>query len=194
MSMTSKSNVVSPKNSLMAVAFTLALIIMASSFVFISVKVAAPVFTPAINLSNDAGVAKDATISNNGQNVYAAWTEGSKGIMFRMSPDGGITWMPPTSSPALRLSPKGGVANFPVMYTQFQGTRLGVVYVTWSQTVTQSNGSKVLQVFVAASSNNGTSFVATQTQPQFYPQPDYPRSCCSRWPRLCRMVFRAERD
>ena len=192
--MTSKSNVVSPKNSLMAVAFTLALIIMASSFVFISVKAAAPVFTPAINLSNDAGVAKDATISNNGQNVYAAWTEGSKGIMFRMSPDGGITWMPPTSSPALRLSPKGGVANFPVMYTQFQGTKIrGRV----RHVVADGNSEQWIQSpssICRCQLEQRNIFCCNAAQPQFYPQPDYPRSCCSRWPRLCRMVFRAERD
>ncbi|HXQ92042.1 MAG TPA: sialidase family protein [Nitrososphaerales archaeon] len=119
-------------------------------------------FNPAINLSNDTSSAKDATISNNGQNVYVAWTEGSKGVLFRMSPDGGNTWVPPTSHAALRISPKGGTTMFPVMFTQFQSVNSGDVYVTWAQTVTQANGSKILQIFVAASTNNGVSFTTTQ--------------------------------
>jgi hypothetical protein len=48
------------------------------------------------------------------------------------------------------------------MFTQFQQVTSGDVYVTWAQTVTQLNGSKVLQVFVSASTNNGTSFTSTQ--------------------------------
>ena len=132
-----------------------------SSSLLIS-NAATPVFSPAINLSNDAGVAKDATISNSGQNVYVAWTESSKGVFFRESSNGGSTWTPPTTSSALKISPKGGVAQFPVMFTQFQQVTSGDVYVTWAQTVTQANGSKILQIFVAASTNNGVSFTTTQ--------------------------------
>ena len=159
----SESNNVLRKKSLFLFSFTFALILIGSSASFFSAFAATtPAFTPAINLSNDTAVAKDATISNNGQNVYAAWSEGSKGILFRMSPDGGLTWVPATSSPALRISPKGGVAQFPVMFTQFQKVIQGVVYITWAQTVTQKNGSKVLQIFVASSKNNGASFTTTQ--------------------------------
>jgi len=152
------------KKPTLIVGITLALFIFGSAFSLLMVTSTAltPTFRPAINLSNDNGVAKDATISNNGLNVYVAWTEGSKGVLFRMSPDGGITWVPPTTSPALKLSPKGGVAQFPVMFTQFQNVSSGDVYVTWSQTVTQANGSKILQAFVAASQNNGVSFITTQ--------------------------------
>jgi len=146
--------------------FTLALILLSNSFPMSAVGAARPLNTPvfgsAINLSNDAGIAKDAAISNNGQNVYVAWTEGSRGILFRMSPDGGTTWVPPTSKPALKLSANGGTSQFPVMFTQFQNVSKGDVYVTWAQTVTQLNGSKILQIFVAASTNNGTSFTRTQ--------------------------------
>ena len=43
------------------------------------------------------------------------------------------------------------------MFTQYQSVNTGDVYAAWSQTV-----NKVLQVFVAASSNNGISFTTTQ--------------------------------
>jgi len=137
------------------------LILLASSF-SIATFAATPTFSPALNLSNDSGIAKDATISNNGQNVYIAWTEGSKGIFFRESPNDGVTWVPPVTSSALKLSPSDGVAAFPVMFTEFQSVTSGDVYVTWAQTVTQANGSKILQIFVAASTNNGVSFKTTQ--------------------------------
>jgi hypothetical protein len=144
--------------------FVLVLIILGGTFSLLPVMASssAQKFSPAINLSNDAGVAKDATISNNGQNVYVAWTESSKGIFFRESSNGGSTWSPPTTGSALKLSPKGGVAQFPVMFTQYQQVNTGDVYVTWAQTVTQANGSKILQIFVAASTNNGKSFTTTQ--------------------------------
>src|ERR1700692_673996 len=54
-----------------------------------------PVFYPAKNLSNDRRHAIDPAVANNGQNVYVAWSEGNYGILFRMSPDGGVTWNPP---------------------------------------------------------------------------------------------------
>src|SRR5579862_1298746 len=149
------------KKTVFITSLSFALILMSSSFSFAAFA-ATPTFSPAINLSHDTGSAKDATVSNNGQNVYVAWTEGSKGIFFRESSNGGVTWVPPVTIAAKKLSPAGGVAAFPVMFTQFQSVNSGDVYVTWAQTVTQSNGSKVLQVFVAASTNNGVSFTTTQ--------------------------------
>ncbi|MDA4129141.1 MAG: glycoside hydrolase [Thaumarchaeota archaeon] len=134
----------------------------------------APVFLPAKNLSNDSASAKDPTVSNHGQNVYVAWSEGKSGILFRMSPDGGVTWNPPLTKRGLVISPAGGTSQFPVMFTQFQRVPSGVVYVTWAQSVRQANGTFVLQIFVAASINNGISFNATQishnsTHPQITP-------------------------
>ncbi len=127
-----------------------------------STAVSTPKFSPAINLSNDANKAQEPTVSNNGQDVYVAWTEGSQGILFRASSNGGSTWTPSTSSPGLRLSPKGGTAQFPIMFTEYQSVNSGDVYVSWAQTVKQKNGSNVLQIFAAASTNNGKSFVTTQ--------------------------------
>jgi len=161
MKVLSSLNELRSKKSVFLASLSFALILMSSSFSFASFA-ATPTFNPAINLSNDSGSAKDATVSNNGQHVYVAWTEGSKGIFFRESTNGGVTWVPPLTSSALKLSPKGGVAAFPVMFTQFQSVTSGDVYVTWAQTVTQSNGSKILQVFVATSTNNGQSFTTTQ--------------------------------
>ena len=77
-----------------------------------------------------------------------AWTEEDHGIFFRASSNDGGSWSPPLSSPGLRISPHGGVASYPIVFA------LGnYVYVTWSQSV-----NKQLQVFFAASSNNGASF------------------------------------
>ena len=80
-----------------------------------------PTFSPAVNLSNDLGNAKNPVISSQGLNVYAAWVEGSKGLFFRMSADGGNTWTPPLSSPALKLSKSGGSASFPVCSLSTRG-------------------------------------------------------------------------
>ena len=121
-----------------------------------------PVFLTAKNLSNDTGVAVKPAVSNNGQNVYVAWSEGKKGIFFRMSPDGGITWNPPLNKPGLVISPAGGSAQYPVAFTQYQRVPSGVVYVAWAQSVRQANRSLVLQIFVATSTNNGLTFTATQ--------------------------------
>ena len=163
MSLSSGLRIPNSKKSAFVIGLTLALILLGGTVSLLSTVAATnPTFSPAINLSNDTGNAKDATVSNSGQNVYVAWTEGSKGILFRMSSDGGVTWTPPTTQPALRLSPKGGVAQFPVMFTQFEQINAGDVYVTWAQTVAQANGSKILQIFVAASTNNGVSFTTTQ--------------------------------
>jgi hypothetical protein len=160
--MSQLQNILAKKRGLLVV-LSCGLILLGSSLSFMSVTAASGItFSPAINLSNDSGTAKDATISNNGQNVYVAWTEGGKGIFFRESSNGGVTWVPAVSTSALKLSPKGGVAAFPVMFTQYQQVNSGDVYVTWAQTVSQANGSKLLQIFVAASTNNGQSFAVTQ--------------------------------
>jgi hypothetical protein len=119
-------------------------------------------FSPAINLSSDSYKAQEPTVSSNGENVYVAWTEGSHGIYFRESSNGGASWTPSTSQTALRLSPTGGVAQFPIMFTEYQSVNSGDVYVAWAQSVRQKNGSDVLQIFVAASTNDGKSFTTTQ--------------------------------
>lgn len=111
---------------------------------------AAPSFTPAINLSNDNGKAQEPNIQNSGSNVYVAWTEGNKGILFRSSPDNGTTWNPPLSSSATRLSPKGGTTQYPLM-TVFGPD----VFVVWSQS---SGSGSSLQVYIAASTNYGATF------------------------------------
>ena len=143
-----------------------ALILLLSSsgttmFAFASTS-ATPTFSAAVNLSADLGSAKNPVISSQGLNVYAAWTEGTKGILFRVSTDGGNTWSPPAKSTALKISTGTGDTAFPVMVTQYQAPNSGDVYVAWTQAVKQSNGSKVSQIFVAASKNNGLSFTTTQ--------------------------------
>ncbi len=160
----SENNSVTVKRTFLLLGLLSALIIFGSAFSILTVVSATsnPIFAPAINVSNDSSKAKDATISNNGQNVYVAWTEGSQGILFRASSNGGLGWAPSVSQAAMRISPKGGVAAFPVMFTQFQQVNSGDVYVAWSQTVKQSNGSMVAQIFVAASENNGRNFTTTQ--------------------------------
>jgi len=131
-------------------AIALFLISGAASLSVISSHAATPIFTSAFNLSNDAGSAKQPAVSNNGQNVYVAWTEGSGGIRFRASADGGVTWTPPTTSAATKISTSSGCsgsAAFPVMFTQFQSS--SDVAVAWSQ------GG---QICVAVSTNNGGTF------------------------------------
>ena len=106
-----------------------------------------PVFGAPVNLSNDSRIAKSPNIQNVGSHIYVAWTEQSGGILFRASPDGGVTWSPPLTSSGLKISP-AGVAGAPLISAN--GTH---VYVVWSQTV-----NKVAQVFFAASSNFGVAF------------------------------------
>lgn len=82
-----------------------------------------------------------------GNNVYVAWEEGSHGVWFVSSTDGGSSW-----SSSIRLSSPGGVTSYPIVYA------LGTdVYVVWSQSV-----SNVLQIFFAASTNSGSSFSSAQ--------------------------------
>jgi hypothetical protein len=89
-------------------------------------------------------------VANSGNNVYVVWTEESHGIYFRTSSDGGITWVPPTSSEATRLSLTGGTASYPVITAN--GTN---VYVAWSQTL-----NKISQIYFTVSTNNGITFSA----------------------------------
>lgn len=115
-----------------------------------SVAQTAPTFSTPINISNDTGNAKWPNVQNNGTNVYVAWTEEDNGILFRSSPNGGSTWNPPTTSAALKLSPKGGVASYPLMAEYGSN-----VYVVWSQT---PKSSEPAQIYLAVSTNNGVSF------------------------------------
>lgn len=110
-----------------------------------------PVFSTPINLSNNKGHATNPDITNVGTNVYVAWSEGQKGLMFRESPDGGVTWYPPVSSTAQNLAP-AGVSSAPLLSAN--GTN---VYVVWSETL---NGSTVAQIMEATSINNGLNFSA----------------------------------
>jgi hypothetical protein len=107
-------------------------------------------------LSGTATNAKEPAVSTSasGQYVYVAWTEGGQGIYFAVSNNGGSSFSTPS-----KISTVKGTASFPVMITGdgYQSANSGDVYVAWSQTV-----SRVLQIFVAASTNNGTSFVTTQ--------------------------------
>ncbi len=125
----------------------------------LATAVSTPVFSAAVNLSNDGGKAKDPAVASMGNYVYVAWTEGSGGIMFRASNNSGVTWSPPTTSPAMRISPSGGSAAFPVMFTQYQNT--SDVIVSWAQTVSKAG----LQVFVATSSTHGANFTITRVSP-----------------------------
>jgi hypothetical protein len=134
----------------------IALVLILLSSTFSSTVVAAKpaagtvTFNAAINLSNDKGKATQPAVSNNRQNVFVAWTEGSGGIKFRASSNGGVIWTPPTSSAATTISSGSGCtgsAAFPVMFTQFQSST--DVAVAWSQ------GG---QICAAVSTNNGGTF------------------------------------
>src|SRR5579863_6949623 len=105
-------------------------------------------FNKAYNLSNDSGVAHFPMVATSGSRVYVAWTEGSRGIMFRASLNNGSSWNPPISSPPLQISTGAGVANYPVLTANGS-----YVYVAWSQSI-----GGALQVMFSSSSNNGSSF------------------------------------
>ncbi|MDA4129133.1 MAG: glycoside hydrolase [Thaumarchaeota archaeon] len=126
----------------------LSLFLVSSVFASASYASGTPVFSTPKNLSNDFGSAIYPNVQNVGSHVYVVWTEGSGGIMFRSSPDGGSTWSPLLTSPAMKLSNKGGTTQYPLM--SVNGSN---VYVVWSQTI-----NKVLQVFEATSNNSGSSF------------------------------------
>src|ERR1700730_9124365 len=102
-----------------------------------SYAVSPPVFSTPLNLSNDSGRAIDFHVQNVGSKVFVTWTEGAGGIKFRNSSNGGVTWSPPITNPAIKISGSGGVAQYPLM--SVNGSN---VYVVWSQTV-----NKFLQVF-----------------------------------------------
>jgi len=126
--------------------FLISVLSVVSSFSFAQT----PTFSTPINISNDNGNARFPNVQNNGTNVYVSWTEQSGGILFRASSNGGTSWNPPTSSAALKLSLKGGVASYPLMaeYGSY-------IYVVWSQTPKSSSPA---QIYLAVSSNNGGSF------------------------------------
>jgi hypothetical protein len=121
----------------------------------LSVLAANPVvFSNPINLSNDAFSAKEPNVQNVGSHVYASWTESSRGIYFRSSADNGTTWNPPFSSIAMKISLKGGSAQYPLIAAYGSN-----VYVVWSQ----SNGTGTqLQVFFTSSVNYGKTFSKPQ--------------------------------
>lgn len=117
-------------------------------------------FSAALNLSNDHGQAIDPAVSNYLSKVYVAWSEGSGGILFRASNNSGVTWNPPLSSEAKKISTGSGGVQFPVMFTQYQNT--SDVLVSWAQEVSGEG----LQVFAASSSNGGSSFNTVQLSPE----------------------------
>lgn len=95
-----------------------------------------------INLSSDTYNANYPNIQNVGSNVYVAWSEGSHGIWFKVSHDGGLSW-----SVSTRLSPTGvGSSQFPLVAAV--GTD---VYVVWSQAATT--------IDIAVSTNSGDAFL-----------------------------------
>lgn len=105
--------------------------------------------TSSSDLSNDSYNASYPNVQNVGNNVYVVWSEGSHGIWFKSSSNGGASW-----SGSIRLSSPSGVSQFPLMTANGSN-----VYVVWSQT-TSVNGT--LQVYFAASTNNGASFSAAR--------------------------------
>lgn len=143
---------------LSSVLFVLLLFLAGGSLVLITSHAAGTLtlqYGPTV-LSGSATNAKEPTISTsaNGQYLYVAWTEGSGGIYFISSSNGGSSWSTP-----LKISNKGGTAQYPVMITGdgYQSPNSGDVYVAWAQTV-----SGTLQPFAAVSTNNGASFTTTQ--------------------------------
>ncbi len=113
-----------------------------------------PVFGAPIDLSNDQNTATTPNVQSVGSNVYVVWAEQNRGVLFRTSPDGGETWNPPVTEPALKISPPGGIPEDPLMSANGSN-----VYVTWSETVnTTARGNPALEVFEATSTNQGTSF------------------------------------
>jgi hypothetical protein len=107
-------------------------------------------------LSSATSSAKEPAVSSsaNGEYVYVAWTQEGGGIYSTVSRNGGSSWSKP-----LKISQKGGTAQFPVTDTGdgYQSPNAGDVYVAWAQTV-----SGTLQIFVASSTNNGVSFSTKQ--------------------------------
>ena len=115
----------------------------------VAVNSSPPVFSKAINISNDPASAQDPNVQSVGTHVYVAWTERSSGIRFRESSDGGVSWTPALNSPALRISSLGGTTQYPLMSANGSN-----VYIAWAQSV----GKTGLQIFEATSTNFGLSF------------------------------------
>jgi hypothetical protein len=110
-------------------------------------------YSPAFNLSNDNGNAIFPMDANSGSHVYVVWTEGSRGIFFRSSPDNGTTWNPPLTSPPLKLNSGNLGTQYPVISANGSN-----VYVTWTNGIT--GGSP--QLFFAVSTNYGISFASAK--------------------------------
>lgn len=109
-----------------------------------------PIFSTPINLSGGSSQATNPDVWNVGNHVYVAWSEGSNGLMFRESPDGGTTWYPQVSQAAENLSTTGRTTA-PLLSANGSN-----VYVVWSQTV----GTGVAQIYEATSTTYGASFSA----------------------------------
>ncbi len=123
-----------------------------------------PIFSSPVNLSNDSAEATNPDVWNVGSHVYVAWAEGTNGLRFRESPNGGATWYPTTTEPALNLAPSGRTTA-PLLSANGSN-----VYVVWSQTI----GTGVAQVLEATSTNYGQSFstavqVSTQSAASITP-------------------------
>jgi hypothetical protein len=112
-----------------------------------------PVFDPAVNVSNDGNIARFPNVQTNGNSVFVTWTEESHGIFFRAYSIVSQTWTPLLASPALHFSVKGGTANYPLMTDSGN-----YVYVVWSATTATD---KTLQIYFAASADEGKTFNAT---------------------------------
>jgi hypothetical protein len=112
-----------------------------------------PVFNTPINITGDPDTATTPNIQSVGSNVYVVWEQIDRGVSFRSSPDGGATWNPPLTEPALRLSSAGGTIQDPLISANGSN-----VYVTWSETITNGHGQPVLEVFEATSTDYGLSF------------------------------------
>jgi hypothetical protein len=116
-----------------------------------------PSFSSPVNLSNDSATASNPDVWNVGNHVYVAWSEGAKGLMFRESPNGGLTWVPPLSAHALNLaSGKGNTA--PLLSANASN-----VYVVWSE-----NFGGIAQIMEATSTNYGQNFSAAVQVSQGY--------------------------
>ena len=123
------------------IAITLCVLFSLSPALF--ANVAALGVSSTINISNDSNIASYPNVQSVGNNVYVVWSESSHGILFRSSTNGGLTF-----STAVRISPSGGVAQFPLMTANGSN-----VYVVWAQSL-----HNILQIYFAASTNNGTTF------------------------------------
>lgn len=111
-------------------------------------------------LSGAVTTAKEPAISTSadGKYVFVAWTQGGGGIYFASSGNSGASF----SSPK-KISTAKGAAAFPVMVTSdgYESVNPGDVYVAWAQPV-----SGTLQIFVASSINNGSTFDVKQLSSQ----------------------------